>query len=265
MKTSNILLERKASKIKYLISKKVGKAILDYDMIQNGDRIVVAVSGGKDSLTLLEMLRDRQRYAPIKFELLPVHIKTDFQNLNIEILETYFKENNYNYHIEPLNILNNNDKIECFYCAWSRKKTLFEVAEKLGVKKIAVAHQKDDFLETFFLNLIFHAEIGTIAPIEKFFGGRFWVMRPLIYVEEKDIVKFADLSNLPVISFNCPYKGSKRQLMKELLKMLENKADKNAKANIFNALKRVKQLKSDLSDYEGEHHARTVDYTNVNR
>ncbi|MEW6095102.1 MAG: ATP-binding protein [bacterium] len=241
MRTCDILLEKKASKIKYLISKKVGKAIKDYDMIQDRDKIVVAVSGGKDSLSLLEILRDRQRYAPIKFELLPVHIKLDFQKIDVDRLEKYFKENNYNYHIEPLNILNDNDKIDCFYCAWNRKKTIFEVASRFGIKKIFLAHHKDDIIETFLLNLIFHAEIGTITPIEKFFDGRFWVIRPLMYVEEKEIVKFADLYNLPVLNFDCQYQGSKRRFIKDLLKTLENEVNKHAKSNIFNALKRVKK------------------------
>jgi len=240
MKVKDILLEKKVAKTKYIISKKVGKAIMDYDMIEDGDRIIVAVSGGKDSLTLLEILRDRQRYAPIKFELFPVHIKLDFQKIDVERLETYFKENNYNYHIEPLNILNDNDKLSCFYCAWNRKKTIFEVASRFGIKKIFIAHHKDDIIETFFLNLIFHAEIGTMTPIEKFFGGKFWIIRPLMYVEEKEIIKFANLYNLPVLNFDCPYKGSKRKFIKELLHTLENEGNIHAKTNIFNALKRVK-------------------------
>jgi tRNA 2-thiocytidine biosynthesis protein TtcA len=233
--------EQKTSKIKYLISKKVGKAIKDYNMIQDGDKIIVAVSGGKDSLSLLEILCDRQRYAPVKFELLPVHVKVDFQKIDVDTLERYFKENGYNYHIEPLNILNGNDKIECFYCAWSRKKTLFEVASKFKVKKIAVAHHKDDIIETFLLNLVFHAEIGTMTPIEKFFGGKFWLIRPLMYVEEKELIKFANLYNLPVLNFDCPYEGSKRRFMKEILKIIEKEGNKHAKANIFNALKNVKK------------------------
>ncbi|MEW6609221.1 MAG: ATP-binding protein [bacterium] len=226
---------------KYLLSKKVGKAIKDYDMIQDEDKIIVAVSGGKDSLTLLEILRDRQRYAPIKFELLPVHIKIDFQNIDVARLEGYFKEKGYNYHIEPINLLKDNEKVECFYCTWSRKKTLFEVADRFGCKKIAVAHHKDDILETFLLNLIFHGEIGTMTPNEKFFGGRFWIIRPLVYVEEKEMVKFANLYHLPVLNFDCPYRGTKREFMNKLLKTIEKDCSIHAKANIFNALKRVRK------------------------
>ncbi|HAW49731.1 TPA: tRNA 2-thiocytidine(32) synthetase TtcA [bacterium] len=241
MNTKDIQVRKRAVKIKRLISQKVGKAIVDYNMIEDGDRIVVAVSGGKDSLTLIEILRDRQRYAPIKFELLPVHIKLDFQNLNLDILERYFKENGYDYYIEPLNILGGNDKVECFYCAWSRKKALFEITDRLGAKKIAIAHNKDDIIETFFLNLIFHAEISALKPVGKFFDDKFWIIRPLMYVEKKETMELADLYNLPVLNFDCPYQGSKRRVIKELLEILEDKCDKHAKTNIFNALKRVKK------------------------
>ncbi|MFH1563470.1 MAG: ATP-binding protein [Nitrospirota bacterium] len=232
---------KKSLEIKFLLSKKAGKAIKDYDMIQDGDRIIVAVSGGKDSLTLLELLRDRQRYAPIKFEIIPVHIKTDFQNIDVERLERYFKENNYEYHIKPLNLLQGNDKIKCFYCAFSRKRILFDLATEIGANKIAVAHHKDDILETFFLNLIFHSEIGTMTPVEKFFGGRTWIIRPLMYIEEKDLEKFANGYNLPVLYFDCPYQGGKRKFMKNLLTMLEKECDPHTKASIFNALKRVRK------------------------
>lgn len=232
---------KKGSEIKFLLSKKVGKAIMDYDMIQDGDRIIVAVSGGKDSLTLLELLRDRQRYAPIEFEISPVHIKTDFQNIDVERLERYFKENNYEHYIEPLNLLQGNAKIECFYCAFSRKKALFDLATKIGVNKIAVAHHKDDILETFLLNLIFHAEINTMTPVKKFFDGKFQVIRPLMYIEEKDIKKFAQRYNLPVLDFDCPYQGGKRKFMKNLLTMLERECHPHTKANIFTALKMVKK------------------------
>ena len=141
--------------LEFYISKLVGKAITDYDMLADGDKIAVALSGGKDSLALLRVLNDRKRFVPIKYELLAVHIDLGYPCQHPKILAGYFKKQKIEYHIEKVDILKGKTRkdISCFWCAWNRRKALFEVADRYGCKKVALWHHKDDIIETILLNL----------------------------------------------------------------------------------------------------------------
>ena len=150
----------------FYISKSVGKATTDYDMLSEGDKIAVAVSGGKDSLTLLKVLVDRQKFVPIEYKIMAVHIDLGYPRSFAKTLEKYFKKIGVKYHIEKVDVLKKTkaEEINCFWCSWNRRKALFEVADRLGYRKVALGHHKDDIVETILLNLFFHGEISAMAP-----------------------------------------------------------------------------------------------------
>lgn len=226
----------------YYISKKVGKAINDYDLICDADRIIVGVSGGKDSLCLLKVLRDRLSYVPIKYSLLAVHVDFGFHKALTKKLVKYFETEGFEYRIEKSDVLLKTPrlKINCFWCSWSRRKILFEIARKLGIKKIALAHHKDDIIQTTLLNFLFQGKISTMCPKQELFGGQRVIIRPFCYVQEKDIKALAKELKLLWPGCKCQnQKNSKRSFVRNLIKEAE-RLSPNVKTNIFRSLTRIK-------------------------
>jgi len=226
----------------FYISKRVGRAITDYEMISDKDKILVAVSGGKDSLTLLRVLNDRRSFVPIKYELLAVHIDLGYPCQHPKILAKFFESLNIPYHIEKVDILQGKSRkdISCFWCSWNRRKALFEAADRLGCTKVALGHHKDDIVETILLNLFFHGEISAMVPKQELFSGKIVLIRPLAYVEEEMIKRFVKNANFPHHKCACPNSfTSKRTKVGEIIQDLE-KTCPEIKTNIFKAIKRVK-------------------------
>lgn len=227
----------------FYISKRVGKAIMDYSMLAEGDKIAVAVSGGKDSLTLLRILKDRQAFVPIKYDILAVHVDMGYPCQHPKILAEYFKRIGVAYHIEKIDILKGKTRkdISCFWCSWNRRKALFTVADRFGCSKVALGHHHDDIVETMLLNLFFHGEISAMAPKQELFKGKIVLIRPLAYVEEHRIVKFAKTLDFPHHKCACPNSlTSNRTKMTEILTDLE-KICPDVKKNIFRSLQRIKK------------------------
>lgn len=227
----------------FYISKRIGRAIIDYGMLSDGDKIAVAVSGGKDSLTLLKVLNDRKRFVPIKYELLAVHIDLGYPCQHPKILGEYFKKLGINYHVEKVDILQGKSRkdISCFWCSWNRRKAIFQVADRFGCTKVAFGHHKDDIIETVLLNLFFHGEISAMSPKQELFKGKIVIIRPLAYVEEDMIVRFAKGADFPHHKCACPNSlNSKRTKMTYLLKDLE-KICPDVKTNIFRSIQRIKK------------------------
>ncbi len=228
----------------YFISKKVGKAIADYNMIEDGDRIVVAVSGGKDSITLLRMLAFRQTFAPIKFDLLAVHIDLGYPCMHPKLLAKFFESQGIDYHIKKVDILKGKTRkdISCFWCSWNRRKALFEEAGKRGFNKVALGHHFDDIVETILLNLFYQGQISAMNPKQELFKGKITIIRPLAYVEEDEIRRFARANNdFPHEKCSCPNSvTSKRTSIEKILKELE-KGCPHIKKNIFKSIKRIKK------------------------
>jgi tRNA 2-thiocytidine biosynthesis protein TtcA len=227
----------------YYISKGMGRAIMDYKMLSAGDRIAVAVSGGKDSLTLLRLLIDRQAFVPIKYSLIAVHIDMGYPKSIAVKLGKYFKKLGVEYKIIKTDILQKTpkSKINCFWCSWNRRKELFLAANKLGCTKIALGHHMDDIAETLLLNLFFRGEISTMAPKQKLFKGKITLIRPLAYVEERLIKLFVKEVKLGHDSCVCPHSViSNRSRMGKIIQDLE-KVCPDIKKNIFRSLKRVKK------------------------
>ncbi len=224
------------------ISKRIGKAMADYRMLEDGDRIAVAVSGGKDSLTLLRLLQERRSFVPLRYELVAVHIDLGFPRSFAAPLRRAFESLGVAYHIEKVDVLRKTprSKINCFWCAWNRRKALFETAARLGCVKVALGHHKDDIIETILMNLFFNAEISAMAPRQELFKGKIVLIRPLAYVEEEQIVRYARRVRLPFVSCNCPNAAiSNRARMGTIIRQLRRICP-DVKTNIFRSVKRIR-------------------------
>jgi tRNA 2-thiocytidine biosynthesis protein TtcA len=223
----------------------MGKAIHRFGLIEDGDRILVGVSGGKDSLTLLHLLNERRKRVPIRYELIPVHIDLGFNSGRTEILKDFFESRGLSYHIEFTDIgkranSSENKENPCFLCSWERRKRLFYLAQHLKCNKIALGHHKDDIIETLLLNIFYSAEISTMLPLQSLFKGRVILIRPLALIEEKKIERFAREMKLPFGPGGCPVSGkTKRKEVKELIETLEKK-NRKIRGNIFRSLSNIK-------------------------
>lgn len=240
---------RPLSKTGNYISTRIGRAIQDYDLIKDKDRILVAVSGGKDSLSLLKLLNERKNWAPVDYELIAMHIETDYRCggcVHTKILKKFFEDNGIKYRFEKIKVLDENKKTTCFWCSWNRRKALFLAAEKLKCNKIAFGHHKDDIVETLLLNIFYHGEFAAMNPRQELFKGKVTIIRPLCYVEESSLRKFAEESGFPSAMCKCPNsKSSKRRLVKNIIKTAEKDCD-HVKTNIFRSVSRVKEGYIDL-------------------
>jgi tRNA 2-thiocytidine biosynthesis protein TtcA len=227
----------------YFTSKKVGKAVWDYRMLREGDKVLVAVSGGKDSLSLVKIMKDRMKFVPINYDVVACFVDMGFKWVNKDILIRYFEEESIPYVISspPQSWKGDEEPFGCFWCSWNRRKALFDTAHDLRCTKIAFAHHMDDIIETMLLNLFFQGEIGTMQPFQDMFEGELAIIRPLAYVEEKDLLKLSQVMNLPVIASECPHsKTSKRHLLKGMIAELK-KHNRNVKKNIFRSLQRIRE------------------------
>ena len=226
------------------LNKAVGKALHRYNMISEGDRIVVGLSGGKDSLTLMHMLSERQARAPVAYELIAVHVDPGFQGGFSDSLRSYCEQAGFPLKIEYTDYglqghSPENRENPCFLCSRLRRKRLFEIADEFDCNKIALGHNKDDIIETLFLNIFYSGEISTMVPFQPFFKGRFTVIRPLALADEKLIVDFTRNQKFPEFVNPCPTAGnSKRQQIKTLLNQLY-RSNKKIKGNIFRAMSHV--------------------------
>jgi tRNA 2-thiocytidine biosynthesis protein TtcA len=226
-------------KLAYYLLKSVNKAVRDYEMIQNGDRVLVAVSGGKDSLTLLHLLRLRQRSAAEKYHIIAVHVamlRSDGMPCSGSdarvTLGTYLAAQGQAYAFETIET---DEQPDCFRCSRLRRKALFVAAQRLGCNKIALGHHADDAAQTTLLNIAFHGKVETLNPKRAFFGGQFVLIRPLIYVPEKEIVRFAQAQGFPPGPACCPRSlTSRRLLAKDIIRTLEREYPK-VKINLFRA------------------------------
>ena len=228
----------------HLISNKIGKAIADFNLIENKDRIVVAVSGGKDSLTLLKMLLERRRWAPVSYQILAAHVISEYRCggcIHKERLTEIFNDWNCPHKFLNIKVRNSDSpKVSCFWCSWNRRKALFNLASELGYNKIALAHHKDDIIETTLLNLFYNGEISAINAYQPLFNGKITIIRPLAYVEEKAVRAFAKEAGFPVQLCQCPNsETSKRAQVKQIIRDLQGEGG-CVKSNIFRATSRIK-------------------------
>ena len=227
------------------IRRMAGKAVTRWNMVEAGDRILVAVSGGKDSLTTLWFLRERLRRIPIDYTVTAVHVDPGFGADSAGRMAAFFEENGIDHHVirsdcgprahGPENLEN-----PCFLCSRLRRKAIFETAGELQYNKVAFGHHKDDVIETLFINLFYGASLSTMKPVQTFFQGKLTAIRPLYLVDEKHILKYSDEMEWPVIELGCPTSGSsKRAEIREMLAALYRR-NKKVRGNIFHALQNVR-------------------------
>ena len=223
----------------------MGKALNRYQMILDGDRIAVGVSGGKDSWALLWLLADLQSRAPVEFKLFPIFIDPGFDGGPADAIASHGRAMGFNVRIERTDhglIAHSDQNREnpCFLCSRLRRNRLFEIARDLNCSKLALAHNKDDIIETMFLNMCYAGEISTMVPYQPFFKGRLAVIRPLAYADEDALRRFAVQMQWPVKENACPSAGrSKRAEIKRMLQQLYSCSNK-IKGNIFRAMRHVK-------------------------
>lgn len=204
----------------------VRKAIDDYSMIEEGDKIAIGISGGKDSLTLLYALNGLRRFYPKKFDIYAITVDLGFGNLNLDEIKMLCQELDVEYEIIKTDIgkIVFDDRKEsnpCSLCAKMRKGALNEAIKKAGCNKVAYAHHKDDVVETMLLSLIFEGRFHTFAPVTYLDRMDVTVIRPLIYMNEMDVIGFVNKYNVPVVKSPCPADGhTKREYAGELLKQL---------------------------------------------
>ena len=219
------------------------KAIEEYKMIDEGDKIAVCLSGGKDSITMLHAFKTLQRFYPKKFELIAISINPGFEYFDTKFLQEicdnleiplFIEES----HAKEIVFDIRKEKNPCSLCANLRRGVINSIAVREGCNKIALGHNQDDVLETFLLNLLYTGNIGTFAPMSYMDRTKITLIRPLIYTPEKDIKRFIKKNNLSVMPKVCPMDGkSKREDMKQLIYILGKKIPM-IRANLFGAIQR---------------------------
>lgn len=224
-----------------------GKAIHRFSMIQDGDRILAAVSGGHDSISMLWLLRDRLKRIPITYDFSAVHVELGFGNDTGKQLEQFFSVNGFDFCIinstfGPRSHGRENRENPCFLCSRLRRKAIFQKAAELGCNKIAFGHHLDDVIETFFLNLYFAGSMSTILPCQELFDGRLTIIRPLYLVDSSTIKRYAEKVGFPVIESGCPTSRlSERAQIRSLLSSLY-RTNRKIKRNIASALQNARGL-----------------------
>lgn len=219
------------------------KSIEEYNMIQDGDKIAVCLSGGKDSTTMLKGFKALQRFYPKKFEIIAVSVNPGFEFFDTNLLKKTSEELDVPIFIEKSNIKEivfdiRKEKNPCSLCANLRRGIINSIAIREGCNKIALGHNKDDVLETFLLNLLYTGKISTFSPVSYMDRSKITLIRPLIYLSEKEIKKFIRKNNITVMPKACPMDGiSKREDMKKLIFELKKEIP-TIEANLFGAIKR---------------------------
>jgi len=233
------------TKIEKKLNREIGKAIHRYNMIKDGDRILVGVSGGKDSMTLLFSLAELKKRAPVEYSIIPVHIDPGFDTGFSSELKEYCRSLGMDLivrfsHFRKNKLFTDDGKNPCFVCSKLRRKFFFDLSENLKCTKIALGHNQDDLIETFFVNMMYAGQISTMLPRQSFFDGSLDVIRPLSFLPESTIRDYARIKKIPVHENPCPYsKTSKRSEVRTMLDDLFNK-DHTIRGNIFRAMRNVR-------------------------
>ena len=227
------------------IQKQFNRATKDYSMFADGDKILVALSGGKDSLTLLQLMAERSRIFKPSIKIVAAHVT--MVNIpykaNLSYLQEFCDGLGVELHIMESSFDASTDKRKspCFLCSWNRRKALFTLAQEIGCNKIALGHHKDDLIETLLMNLIFQGSVSTIPPLLQMEKMPIQMIRPLCLIEEKDLARYAELSEYEKQIKLCPLeKVSNRATMKELVKKLEE-LNPNVRDSIWSAMENIKE------------------------
>jgi tRNA 2-thiocytidine biosynthesis protein TtcA len=245
--------QRSAEKIAYernklhkRLCRQVGEAIAHFNMIEDGDKVMVCLSGGKDSYSLLDILLELKRRAPINFSIVAVNLDQKQPGFPEHILPNYLRELGVDFHIENEDTYSTvtrvipEGKTMCSLCSRLRRAILYRVADELGATKVALGHHRDDILETFFLNMFFGGKLKSMPPKLKSDNGKHILIRPLAYVKEEDLQAYSDWRDFPIIP--CNLCGSQDNLKRVEIKHLMRQWEKQYPGrvdNIFASLTRI--------------------------
>jgi tRNA 2-thiocytidine biosynthesis protein TtcA len=229
------------------LTRKVGRAIRDYRMIEEGDRVMVAVSGGKDSYTLLDLLEKLRRRSPVRFEILACNVDQGYAGFRSDIIEDHLKSGGFRYHIETTAIaglirrkMDPEDTL-CSLCARLRRGVLYRLADELRCNKIALGHHADDVIETLLMLQFFNGQIKAMPPVLRAENGRHVVIRPMVYVWEQEVVDYVREMRFPVVCCCCSACGDtslQRRQIKGFLGNLE-KTHPGIKASLLKATRNI--------------------------
>jgi tRNA 2-thiocytidine biosynthesis protein TtcA len=251
--TKQAKIRREAIKLGKRLRRHTGQASVDYNMIENGDRVMVCLSGGKDSFGLLDILLYLREHAPIDFEIIAVNIDQKQPGFPAEILPNYLAEIGVPFRIEEQDTYSivkrvvPEGKTTCALCSRLRRGIIYRVAGEIGATKIALGHHRDDILETLFLNMFFGSKLKAMPPKLVTDNGKHIVIRPLAYCQESDLAAWAELRRFPIIP--CDLCGSQEQLQRKQIKQMLREWDKRFPGrvdNLFRSLQNV--VPSHLAD-----------------
>ena len=239
-------IEREAHKLEKRLCREVGRAIVDYNMIEDGDKVMVCMSGGKDSYTLLDILIRLQKRAPVRFELVAVNLDQKQPGFPEHILPEYLKTTGVPFHIENQDTYSivkrvvPEGKTTCGLCSRLRRGILYRVAEELGATKIALGHHRDDIVQTLMLNMFFGGRMKAMPPKLASDNGKHVVIRPLAYVPEKDTARWAQYQNFPIIP--CNLCGSQENLQRQIVGDMLRDWDKKYPGRIDNMFRAMQNV-----------------------
>jgi tRNA(Ile)-lysidine synthase TilS/MesJ len=225
------------------IEKTAGRAINAYSLIKENDRVAVALSGGKDSLVMLETVAGRRRRLPVTYEVMAVHVhvKNIGYETDLNFISSFCDKLDVRLHVieTEADLEKEKDKSICFICSRLRRKLLFDFVKKERCSKLALGHHRDDAIETLLMNMISNSSLSSMPPLLSMFGGEFDLIRPLILLGEDEIIEYAKLKNYPPQVKLCPHgDDTGRAGAKRLLIEME-KMDKNARKNIYSAMSNI--------------------------
>ncbi|WP_066268831.1 tRNA 2-thiocytidine(32) synthetase TtcA [Hydrogenophaga palleronii] len=239
-------IEFENHKLEKRLCREVGRAIVDYNMIEEGDRVMVCLSGGKDSYGMLDILQKLQARAPVRFELIVVNLDQKQPGFPADILPAYLTKLGVKFHIENQDTYSivkrviPEGKTMCSLCSRLRRGILYRVADELGATKIALGHHRDDILQTLLLNMFFGAKLKGMPPKLVSDDGKHVVIRPMAYVPEKDLIRWAEIREFPIIP--CTLCGSQENLQRKqvglMLKDWEQRFPGRVE-NMFTALQNI--------------------------
>ncbi len=241
------------NKLQKKLRREAGRAIADFNMISEGDKIMVCLSGGKDSYTMLEILRNLQHSAPVNFELVAVNLDQKQPGFPEHVLPEYLEREGVAYHIlekDTYSIVKEKvpeGKTTCGLCSRLRRGSLYGFAEEIGATKIALGHHRDDIVETLFLNMFYGGKMKAMPPKLRSDDNRNVVIRPLAYCREKDIIEFSGYKDFPIIP--CNLCGSQENLQRQVIKEMLQKWDREQPGRIENIFAAVQNIApSQLAD-----------------
>jgi len=238
-----IRLPKKQQAFIQKVRQTAGKAINQYQMIGAGDTVMVAVSGGKDSLALLEILSSRRKGMPINYNLHAAHIITEDvpYQIDTEWLQEFCKQLDVTLHLvkTKANLATAGKKKPCFACSRNRRKELFQLTHSLGIRKLAFGHHLDDAVETLIMNMTQHANISSIPAHLHMFEGKLEVIRPLILLTNAEMKEYAQIMNFQSLKQECPYEDHTiRQKARDIVEQM-TAINPKARINLFNSMKKI--------------------------